>query len=75
MSKIRYDTGTASLAASVNDYIFENGRRYHVYYGKDKNLLPDDEVCSTHTLLFFFFFFFFFFSWVVFSFLGAFSGF
>lgn len=41
----RYDTGTASLAASINDYIFENGRRYHIYYGKDKNLLPDDEVC------------------------------
>ncbi|KAI5811846.1 S-adenosyl-L-methionine-dependent methyltransferase [Pyronema omphalodes] len=38
-----YDTSTASLTSSVNEYIFENGRRYHAYYGPDKYLLPTDE--------------------------------
>ncbi|KAI5808395.1 S-adenosyl-L-methionine-dependent methyltransferase [Pyronema omphalodes] len=38
-----YDTSTASLASSVNQYIFENGRRYHAYYGPDKYLLPTDQ--------------------------------
>ncbi|KAI5811886.1 S-adenosyl-L-methionine-dependent methyltransferase [Pyronema omphalodes] len=38
-----YDTSTASLTSSVNQYIFENGRRYHAYYGPDKYLLPTDE--------------------------------
>ncbi|KAI5808401.1 S-adenosyl-L-methionine-dependent methyltransferase [Pyronema omphalodes] len=38
-----YDTSTASLSSSVNQYIFENGRRYHAYYGPDKYLMPTDE--------------------------------
>ncbi|KAI5798460.1 S-adenosyl-L-methionine-dependent methyltransferase [Pyronema domesticum] len=38
-----YDTTTASLTASINQYIFENGRRYHTYFGIDKNILPTDE--------------------------------
>ncbi|KAI5811877.1 S-adenosyl-L-methionine-dependent methyltransferase [Pyronema omphalodes] len=38
-----YDTSTASLTSSVNQYIFEHGRRYHAYYGPDKYLLPTDE--------------------------------
>ncbi|KAI5811880.1 S-adenosyl-L-methionine-dependent methyltransferase [Pyronema omphalodes] len=38
-----YDTSTASLTSSVNQYIFEHGRRYHTYYGSDKYLLPTDE--------------------------------
>ncbi|KAI5811885.1 S-adenosyl-L-methionine-dependent methyltransferase [Pyronema omphalodes] len=37
-----YDTSTASLTSSVNQYIFEHGRRYHAYYGPDKYLLPTD---------------------------------
>ncbi|KAI5816663.1 S-adenosyl-L-methionine-dependent methyltransferase [Pyronema omphalodes] len=40
---VGYDTSTASLTSSVNQYIFENGRRYHTYYGPDKYLLPTDE--------------------------------
>lgn len=39
-----YDTSTQSLTSSINSFLFENGRRYHVYYGADKNLLPNDEV-------------------------------
>ncbi|KAI5811870.1 S-adenosyl-L-methionine-dependent methyltransferase [Pyronema omphalodes] len=38
-----YDTSTASLTSSVNQYIFEHGRRYHAYYGPDKYLQPTDE--------------------------------
>ncbi|CCX13551.1 Similar to mRNA 3' acc. no. Q4IPA4 [Pyronema omphalodes CBS 100304] len=38
-----YDTSTASLTSSVNQYVFENGRRYHSYYGTDKYLMPTDE--------------------------------
>ncbi|KAF8246547.1 S-adenosyl-L-methionine-dependent methyltransferase [Wilcoxina mikolae CBS 423.85] len=38
-----YDTSTASLSSSINEYIFENGRRYHAYFGVDKNLMPTDE--------------------------------
>ncbi|KAI5796112.1 S-adenosyl-L-methionine-dependent methyltransferase [Pyronema domesticum] len=38
-----YDTSTASLSSSVHQYLFENGRRYHAYYGPDKYLLPTDE--------------------------------
>ncbi|KAF8544212.1 S-adenosyl-L-methionine-dependent methyltransferase, partial [Trichophaea hybrida] len=37
-------TSTESLSSSVNEYIFENaGRRYHTYFGVDKNLMPTDE--------------------------------
>ncbi|KAI5811847.1 S-adenosyl-L-methionine-dependent methyltransferase, partial [Pyronema omphalodes] len=36
-------TSTASLTSSVHQYIFENGRRYHSYYGPDKYLIPTDE--------------------------------
>ena len=39
-----YDTSTASLTSSINNYLNENGRRYHQYYGADKNLQPNDEV-------------------------------
>ncbi|KAF8541093.1 TAM domain methyltransferase [Trichophaea hybrida] len=39
-----YDTSTASLSASVHEYVFENGRRYHVYFGPDKNPHPTDEM-------------------------------
>ncbi|KAI5808397.1 S-adenosyl-L-methionine-dependent methyltransferase [Pyronema omphalodes] len=38
-----YNTRTASLTSSVHQYLFENGRRYHTYYGPDKYLLPTDE--------------------------------
>jgi hypothetical protein len=27
----------------VQQYVFENGRRYHAYYGTDRNPLPTDE--------------------------------
>ncbi|KAA8907226.1 S-adenosyl-L-methionine-dependent methyltransferase [Sphaerosporella brunnea] len=37
-------TDTQSLSSSIHEYIFENGRRYHAYWGKDKNFLPADEV-------------------------------
>ncbi|KAF8248365.1 S-adenosyl-L-methionine-dependent methyltransferase [Wilcoxina mikolae CBS 423.85] len=39
-----YDTSTASLSSSVNEYIYENGRRYHAYFGVDKNPQPTDEM-------------------------------
>ncbi|KAI5819562.1 methyltransferase [Pyronema omphalodes] len=39
-----YDTSTASLSSSLNEYIFENGRRYHAYYGTGKNPMPTDEL-------------------------------
>ncbi|KAI5796059.1 S-adenosyl-L-methionine-dependent methyltransferase [Pyronema domesticum] len=38
-----YDTSTASLTSSVQEYLFENGRRYHAYYGTDKYIQPTDE--------------------------------
>ncbi|KAI5793341.1 S-adenosyl-L-methionine-dependent methyltransferase [Pyronema domesticum] len=38
-----YDTSIASLSSSVHEYIFENGRRYHAYYGPDQYLMPQDE--------------------------------
>ncbi|KAA8913405.1 S-adenosyl-L-methionine-dependent methyltransferase [Sphaerosporella brunnea] len=38
-----YGTSTASLSSSVNEFIFENGRRYHAYFGVDKNVMPTDE--------------------------------
>ncbi|KAF8538708.1 S-adenosyl-L-methionine-dependent methyltransferase [Trichophaea hybrida] len=36
-------TTTDSLSLSINQYIFENGRRYHTYFGIDKNFMPTDE--------------------------------
>ncbi|KAF8533825.1 putative TAM domain methyltransferase [Trichophaea hybrida] len=39
-----YNTSTASVTSSVNEYIFENGRRYHAYFGPDKNMMPTDEI-------------------------------
>jgi len=36
-------TDTESLTSSVQEYLFENGRRYHAYFGTDKNLMPTDE--------------------------------
>lgn len=39
-----YATTTESLSSSVNEYVFENGRRYHTYFGPDKNLIPTDEI-------------------------------
>ncbi|KAI5800578.1 S-adenosyl-L-methionine-dependent methyltransferase [Pyronema domesticum] len=38
-----YDTSTASLTSSLNEYVVENGRRYHSYYGTEKYLMPTDE--------------------------------
>ncbi|KAF8248379.1 S-adenosyl-L-methionine-dependent methyltransferase [Wilcoxina mikolae CBS 423.85] len=38
-----YDTSTKSLTSSINEYVMENGRRYHAYYGTEKNPLPTDE--------------------------------
>ncbi|KAI5812276.1 S-adenosyl-L-methionine-dependent methyltransferase [Pyronema omphalodes] len=38
-----YDTSTASLTSSINQYIFEDGRRYHAYFGQDKYLMPNDD--------------------------------
>jgi hypothetical protein len=35
-----YDTSTASLTSSIHSCIFENGRRYHAYFGADRNLFP-----------------------------------
>lgn len=35
---------TTSLASSLEEYLEENGRRYHAYYGPDKNLMPTDAV-------------------------------
>ncbi|KAF8543378.1 S-adenosyl-L-methionine-dependent methyltransferase [Trichophaea hybrida] len=40
---IGYNTTTQSLTSSVNEYIVENGRRYHAYFGPDKNYMPTDE--------------------------------
>ena len=35
---------TTSLASSLKrSWLMENGRRYHAYYGPDKNLMPTDE--------------------------------
>ncbi|KAI5819280.1 S-adenosyl-L-methionine-dependent methyltransferase [Pyronema omphalodes] len=38
-----YDTSTQSLTSSVQQYVYENGRRYHSYYGTEKYLMPTDE--------------------------------
>ncbi|KAF8245880.1 S-adenosyl-L-methionine-dependent methyltransferase [Wilcoxina mikolae CBS 423.85] len=38
-----YMSSTQSVTSSINEHIFENGRRYHIYYGPDKNMLPTDE--------------------------------
>ncbi|CCX14765.1 Similar to Demethylmenaquinone methyltransferase; acc. no. Q9RRT0 [Pyronema omphalodes CBS 100304] len=38
-----FATSTQSLTSSINSYVFENGRRYHAYYGTEKNHLPTDE--------------------------------
>lgn len=32
-----------SLSSSIEQYAYENGRRYHTYFGDDKNLQPTDE--------------------------------
>ncbi|KAI5796122.1 S-adenosyl-L-methionine-dependent methyltransferase, partial [Pyronema domesticum] len=34
---------TSSLTSSVHQYLFQHGRRYHAYYGRDKYLMPMDE--------------------------------
>lgn len=36
-------TGSASLSSSINDYMFENNRRYHKFK-EGRYLLPNDEV-------------------------------
>ncbi|KAI5819276.1 S-adenosyl-L-methionine-dependent methyltransferase [Pyronema omphalodes] len=38
-----YDTSTESLTSSIQQYVYENGRRYHSYYGTEKYLMPTDE--------------------------------
>lgn len=40
-------TDTTSLSSSLQEWMVENGRRYHAYYGPDKNLMPTGEVCSS----------------------------
>lgn len=37
-------TETVSLASSLNQYLEQNGRRYHTYYGPDKNPMPSDQI-------------------------------
>ncbi|KAF8525681.1 S-adenosyl-L-methionine-dependent methyltransferase [Trichophaea hybrida] len=39
-----YETSTESLSSSIHEYIFENGRRYHTYYGANKSIIPADEL-------------------------------
>ncbi|KAF8242068.1 S-adenosyl-L-methionine-dependent methyltransferase [Wilcoxina mikolae CBS 423.85] len=41
---VGYGTSTASLTSSICEYIYENGRRYHAYFGPEKNLHPTDEL-------------------------------
>ncbi|KAA8903044.1 S-adenosyl-L-methionine-dependent methyltransferase [Sphaerosporella brunnea] len=38
-----YETSTQSITSSVHQYVIENGRRYHSYFGLDKNPMPTDE--------------------------------
>ncbi|KAF8543714.1 S-adenosyl-L-methionine-dependent methyltransferase [Trichophaea hybrida] len=38
-----YNTSTQSLTSSIQTYIFENGRRYHAYFGPEKHIQPTDE--------------------------------
>ena len=39
-----YGSSTDSLASSLNKYYEENGRKYHAYYGQDKNFMPVDDL-------------------------------
>ncbi|KAI5855487.1 S-adenosyl-L-methionine-dependent methyltransferase [Tricharina praecox] len=39
-----YDSDTMCIASTMNEYLLENGRLYHTYYGPDKNILPLDEI-------------------------------
>ncbi|KAI5820722.1 S-adenosyl-L-methionine-dependent methyltransferase [Pyronema omphalodes] len=36
-------SGAESLGSSIYEYLFEHGRRYHSYFGENKNLIPIDE--------------------------------
>ncbi|KAA8913408.1 S-adenosyl-L-methionine-dependent methyltransferase [Sphaerosporella brunnea] len=38
-----YGSSTESLAQSINEYLYENGRRYHTYFGVDKYVIPTDD--------------------------------
>ncbi|KAF8532070.1 S-adenosyl-L-methionine-dependent methyltransferase [Trichophaea hybrida] len=38
-----YQSSTVSGGFSIDEYLFENGRRYHLYSGTDRNLHPTDE--------------------------------
>ncbi|KAI5821266.1 S-adenosyl-L-methionine-dependent methyltransferase [Pyronema omphalodes] len=38
-----YESSGYSLNSGVDRYVYENGRRYHAYYGMEKNLMPNDE--------------------------------
>ncbi|CCX13122.1 Similar to methyltransferase [Aspergillus niger CBS 513.88]; acc. no. XP_001390491 [Pyronema omphalodes CBS 100304] len=42
-NSVGYNVSTSSLTSSVHQYLFEHGRRYHAYYGRDKYLMPMDE--------------------------------
>ncbi|KAI5792664.1 methyltransferase [Pyronema domesticum] len=42
-SSSAFVSSTQSLSSSVDQYFFENGRRYHSYYGTEKNHMPTDE--------------------------------
>ncbi|KAF8544016.1 S-adenosyl-L-methionine-dependent methyltransferase [Trichophaea hybrida] len=39
-----YESTRTSINHSINEYLYENGRRYHVYFGTDRNILPADEI-------------------------------
>ncbi|KAI5786107.1 S-adenosyl-L-methionine-dependent methyltransferase [Pyronema domesticum] len=39
-----YEETLESINNSIHEYLYENGRRYHVYFGTDKNILPADEM-------------------------------
>ncbi|KAI5843769.1 S-adenosyl-L-methionine-dependent methyltransferase [Tricharina praecox] len=36
-------TSIGSITHSIHEYVFENGRRYHTYFGVDKYIIPTDE--------------------------------
>jgi hypothetical protein len=47
-----YQDSIASYAFSIDECLYENGRRYHKYFGTDRNLHPIDEVYPLHFIPF-----------------------
>ncbi|KAI5809426.1 UMTA methyltransferase family protein [Pyronema omphalodes] len=39
-----YQSSINSVNFSIDEHVYENGRRYHSYFGADKNPLPTDEI-------------------------------